>query len=111
MTHTEDDRLSFADLLNSLTGFEEDAIEERFHAPISDFLVMDPIGESVARILPKAYRALLFISARRGGEKDADAYKSAMSLAMSEVNDRFFGDDDGAEVPETPLADGASPLA
>lgn len=88
---TEDDhtteQLSFTDIINSLTGYEETEIENRFGAPIADLL------ENITR----AGRALIFIVEKRATGKSEASYKTAMSLKLSEVNDRFKSEDEDAD--------------
>lgn len=92
---TKAEPLSFSDTLNSLTGYEEVEIEEHFGEPIS-FLVRASYT--------KAGRALIYAAERRAGAKPAAAFKTAMSLRLIDVNDRFKTDDEDAEDfdPESP---------
>lgn len=111
-------KLSAIELLGSLTGYEEDVIEEKFRRPIGDFINIDTEGRVIG-LQAKAYRALLFIVGRRSGETEADAYKNAMAATVSEVSSRFYADeteadaeaDSAEEEPETPLGDAGSPSA
>lgn len=68
----------------SLNGFDEIAIAKEFKSDIT-----------ALRTSPIMFlRALLFVDKRRGGMKDADAFKAAMEAPITEVNDYF---DEGAE--------------
>lgn len=99
------DKLSFSDMVGSLTGYEEVAIEERFG---------EPVGRLMRAALTKAGRALIFIEEQRKGAKPADAYKTAMGMRLTDVNDCFFDEDEDEDDvdpdnPDSELGKGASP--
>jgi hypothetical protein len=70
------DRPSVEDVMGSLNGFDEIAIEQRFG---------DLSGLSGMRTV----RALQFVRIRRGGVKDPDAYAAAMALTLRELQELF----------------------
>lgn len=76
---------NFNDLLDSLTGFEELAISERFGFDITTLL---------DRSATMAGRALVFTEKTRSGQKPGDAYKGAMSMTVRAVNDHFDTDEE-----------------
>lgn len=78
-------KLSISDTVATLTGFEEQAIEDRFGRTIADLLSQDAV---------KACRALLFVLARRAGDKDGDAYKAVMEFRLKDVDSRFQSEDE-----------------
>jgi hypothetical protein len=99
-------KLSMEDITRSLTGYEENEIEERFG---------HPIGVLLQIALTKSGRALIFVVENRelGGKPDK-AYHRAMSLTVGEVNDRFLdADEDEDDVdpdrPDTDQGKGDSP--
>jgi hypothetical protein len=104
-TDETNEKLSFSDMVGSLTGYEEVAIEERFG---------QPVGHLMRAALTKAGRALIFIDEQRKGAKAPAAYKAAMELRLEQVNERFFDDDEDADDfdpdnPDTELGkDGSS---
>lgn len=101
-----DGKLSFSDIVASLTGYEEVAIEDRFGAPI---------GNLMRGSLTKAGRALVFvIELRRDTNKANKAYKTAMDLTVTELNDMFLDenedqDDFDPDEPDTPQGKDDSP--
>lgn len=86
---TIEKQLSYVDTINSLTGYEEDAIEEHFGAPPA-VLMMQPS-------LSKIKRALIFTDRVRQGDKVGPALRYAKSLTLLEVVDAFLDDDEDAE--------------
>lgn len=80
------------DVALSLNGYDEIAIAKYFGADYTE-LQTRPI---------MFLRSLMFVIERRGGAKDADAYKTAMSATGRGVNDYF---------PEDPTDDDADPEA
>jgi hypothetical protein len=97
-TTAESPKLSFSESVASLTGYEEVELEERFG---------ETIGRLMDSALSKAGRALIYIDERRAGAKPADAYKTAMSMRLVEVNTRFFDDDEDADDfdPDNPVTE------
>lgn len=78
--------LTSSEVLESLTGFDEIAIKERFKAPI---------GELFAEAISTARRALVFVVYKRQENGPKDPYKAAMSLTVGDLDAAFAqGDDD-----------------
>lgn len=88
MAPTTPKPLSASEVLDSLTGYDEDAITKVFGAPVTD---LDGT---------KFLRALLFGNERHSGKSDEDAMKAVQSLTISKLKDRFVPEDD--EDPELP---------
>lgn len=90
----EQGRQSMTEVTESLTGFDEIAIEQAFGAGIADLL------DSKATT---AARALLFVLRRRAGMKDNEARKAVMEMRLGDVQDEFdtAGDEDDDEHPQT----------
>jgi hypothetical protein len=89
-----DDKIVTEQLVNSLTGFEEVAITRAFGAPL------DALTGSLTM------RALVFVTDKRTGAKDADAYRTAMGCPVADITDRFHveadeGDDPKADTTES----------
>lgn len=84
-------KLSMTDITRSLTGYDENEIEERFGHSIGVLLQVS---------LVKAGRALIYVVEKRelGGKADK-AFHRAMSLPLSEVNDRFLDDEEDEDDP------------
>jgi hypothetical protein len=70
------ERPSVAAVMESLNGFDEIAIEQRFG---------DLSGLSGMRTV----RALQFVRIRRGGLNDKDAYNTTMLLTLGELKELF----------------------
>jgi hypothetical protein len=89
-TTPEDDKIVAEALANSLTGFDQLAIQKYFG------LRFDQIGEDPTMFL----RALWFITLRRAPAKpkDADAYREAMNIAISDLTAKF---ENGADLDES----------
>lgn len=87
--------LDLADLLNSLTGYEEIAVEQKFGA--------DPYTLLTTNVI-KCMRAGAMIVHKRQGLKDGDAYKAAMSLTSKEL-DAFFPDSEDEPLPDEPVTE------
>lgn len=81
-------------VFNSLTGFDEIAMEQRFGMGIQDLQAKPTM----------AVRAVLFIDFRRGGLDDTAAYKQVMSLPLSEVMERVETPEDDEDEAPAPLA-------
>lgn len=87
MTTTEKPKapeLTSTEVLGSLTGYDELAIEQQFGGPI----------EGMTKTPSKFGRALVFVLKRREGLKDPAAKKYALDLTMSAVDDHFKPDED-----------------
>lgn len=89
-------------MIRSLNGYDELAIEKHFDADILD-LLDKPV---------KAGRALLMIQARRDGMTDKEAHDHVMGLTVGFVNDAFEDapDEIFPDQPETPEGKGGSEL-
>lgn len=70
---------------DSLTGFDEIAIAQRFGRTVSELATRD---ESMFG------RALVFVFKRRGGATDDEAYNAALSLSMKEFMTFFAAESD-----------------
>lgn len=98
------------ELFGTLTGFDELAIAKHFHTPVQS-LIPDPDDRRGGPSPWVYFRALVFIDLRRGGTKDADAYKQAMELSVRDAQE-YFADptpDMDAEDPDTDLGKGSAP--
>lgn len=85
------------EVLESLTGFDEIAIEQAFGSDIT----------SLARVsVGKFGRALAFVLARRDGMSDKDAKARTLGLTRREVDDLFAEDDD--QLPGSEAGKGGS---
>lgn len=94
----EAELLSSTEVTNSLTGFDELAIAQRFGASVEELA-----ETSNMRFL----RSLLFIvEKRREGVSDADAFKAAMSLPFGELTARFRPEDPADDLPGSPVGEG-----
>lgn len=80
--------LSYNELSQSLTGYDELAIEEKFNFAYDRLLGLSFV---------KAGRALLFVHFRRNGLTDDEAYKKVMRMTVRETNDAFVDADDDAD--------------
>lgn len=67
---------------DSLTGFDEIAIQRAFGEPISEVRQNATMG----------YRALIFVQYRRDGQRDQAAYQAAMELPLKQALDYFDPD-------------------
>lgn len=81
------------ELAESLNGWEELAVQQKFGFQIDDFEEQGTLG----------IRALAFVEFKREGAKDPAAYKSAMDLTLRELIDRYPEMKDDDEVPD-PMA-------
>lgn len=96
--------VSANDLFESLTGFDEIAIEKAFGEPLHTL-----------RQRPFTFvRALVFIDQKRTGLKDPEAKQAALALPMRDLND-YFPAPEPAELdpdePDTDAGKDASPTA
>lgn len=73
------------EVFESLTGYEEIAVEKRFGAGVETLADGKPL-----RLL----RALAFVQIKREGSDDAKAYDAAMNLTLAEAQNRFEDDRD-----------------
>lgn len=83
------------DVVRSLTGYDELAIAKHYGADVVE------LQERPLMFL----RALMFVMERRGGAKDAEAYRIAMSATGAEVNDYFPDDPAHNDDPESPTTE------
>lgn len=80
------------DLALSLNGYDEIAIAKFFNADWTE------LQDRPFTFL----RALIFVAERRGGAKDAEAYKTAMTFTQTEAGAYFAEDPTGEEQPDAP---------
>ena len=93
------DKPTIEEVTESLTGFDEIAIEKHFHI---DWM---KIAEEKPTFLP---RCLLFVLRRREGMNDPDAYNAVMGMSLKDTNDVFVDDAElDPDDPETPSGKGA----
>ncbi len=73
------------DVVGSLSGFDEVAIEQKFKGDLGS------LNNTMTA------RALVFVLERRAGKDDKAAYGESMRLTLKDVNARFSGsgDDEG----------------
>lgn len=84
---------TFNEMLDSLTGYEEQAIENQFGADIYALL----------NNATKASRALVFTSLNREeGSKPAEVRKRVMGMTIREIN-AFWQDDADEPMPDEPV--------
>lgn len=90
------------ELFESLTGFDEIAINKAFN------LELGQIQEKPFMFM----RALVFVNERRGGANDLTAHATAMNMPMSALTDYFaeVEDDLDPDDPDTESGKGDSPL-
>lgn len=84
------------EVAESLTGFDEIAIKQKFG------MALKPLGdEDQTQFL----RALVFVLRRRDGKQDAEAFHLAQSATLAEVSEEFqqpgAADEDFEEQPPT----------
>lgn len=88
--------LTVSDVTDSLTGFDEIAIEKHMGMDIYTDRARKPV---------MLMRSLVFVMKRREGLSDVDAHKAALGMTVTEIHD-FFPDDPDDEIdpeaPETP---------
>lgn len=94
------EKQTLEDAFNSLTGFDEIAIEKRFG--LSDY-------STIEQRSTRWVRAMVFVLKRREGLNDLDAYKTAMDMTLGELNDQFAEDEDDETDrdfdPENPVSE------
>ena len=91
-----DDRPSSREVVDSLTGYDEVAIEKRFGRDIED------LAENTGTTF---LRALMFTLKRREGLSDGDAHTAVMSMTFAELREAFAPDAD-ADLPGSPVGEG-----
>ncbi len=92
---SEDSRPTVSGVAESMTGFDEIAIEQLFRSPV----------EKMSGTLQM--RAMVFILRRREGMSDVDAFKAVMNLPFGDVDAQFRDEDEdeGPEVGKEPASD------
>ena len=80
------------EVAESLTGFDEIAIEKSFGA------ALDELKPTMAG------RALVFVVERRAGKDDGAAKNAAMSMPIGEVN-AYFAEEPDDVIPDEPDSD------
>lgn len=97
------DKITASEMVQSLTGFEELAIEHH--------MKIDPYADGARKPL-SVMRALVFVLRKREGLKDHEARQAAMGMPMSEVQG-FFAEEGPEDIdpenPETPSGEGFAP--
>ena len=100
---TDVNKISASEMLQSLTGFEEIAIEKH--------MGVDPYADGERKPM-SVMRALVFIARKREGLKDHEAREAAMGMPMGQLSD-LFAEEAPAELdpenPETPAGEGSAP--
>lgn len=90
------EKLNGTEIFESLTGFEEIAIAQRFGRTVLDLAGNDQTMFG---------RSLVFASKRRDGANDEDAWQAAMSMPLKEINGLVVDvedDEDAAGKGEAP---------
>jgi hypothetical protein len=77
------EKLSPEAAAESLTGFDEIAIEQMFRKDISDMSGT------------MSMRAIMFVLQRRDGQSDADAFRAVMAAPLKEIQAGFAEVDEG----------------
>lgn len=97
-----DDKITASEMLQTLTGFEELAIEKH--------MGVDPYADGERKPL-KVMRALTFVNATRQGLDAVKARQQAMDMPMSQVQEQFADEEPelDPENPETPAGEGFAP--
>lgn len=88
--------MTVAEAMESLTGFDEIAIEKHFDG-------FDIYTDAQTKSI-RAMRALAFVQYRRDGQTDRDALKAAQELPFRDLTSRFLPDEQeiDPDEPETP---------
>lgn len=96
--NSEPEKVSFWDTFNSMTGYEEEAVEKAFGVEPGE-LVQKTFNGTLSFA---GMRAMAFILALRAG--DADPKATVMAKTRVELNDQFLSDLEDAEdaMPEEP---------
>ncbi len=89
---TENEKQSAEDVILSLTGFDEIAIEKAFRSDLEKLTAQ------------RQMRALAFVIFKRQGQPDPDAYEAAMTLSQRDVLD-MFGIAVDEVMPDEPVSD------
>lgn len=101
MTQPSTDQMTLEEATESLTGFDEVAIEKLWGDDITTLLTTK---------VTRAMRAVVFVLKRREGLNDKEAHAAAMALTLGEVGEYFADEPDEVmpEDPETELGKGDS---
>ena len=86
---------TLSEMVESLTGYDELAIEKHFGAPISDLMNSKPTT---------GIRGLIFVHKTRENFSAVDAKKQAMELPMRGAMD-YFASDEQEPLPEEPVTE------
>jgi hypothetical protein len=78
------------EFFETLNGFDEIAIAKHFGKKPVELSDTDAMGFA---------RSLIFVSKRREGMKDGDAFEAAMNTTIGEANAYFAEDDDEPDFP------------
>lgn len=87
-----DPRPNIDEVLESINGFEEVAVEKAFGA--------DPIELAQGQKLMKFTRAMVFVVKKREGLNDLQARQAAMEMTMADLQTFFVMSDDDDEDPK-----------
>lgn len=89
------EKLSAGDMINSLTGFEEIAIEQHMGT--------DPYADGERKPM-KVMRALVFVQQTRSGMTPQEAKNHALNLSLADVQ-AAFSDEEDEVMPEEPVTE------
>lgn len=95
-------QISASEMIQSLTGFEELAIEKN--------MGVDPYADGERKPMA-VMRALVFVVRKREGLGDRDARQAAMGMPMGELQGLFADEvqELDPESPVTPAGEGSAP--
>lgn len=95
------EKITASEMVQSLTGFEELAIEHHMR--------IDPYADGATKPM-SVMRALVFVLRKREGMKDTDARQAALSLPMGQLQGLFAEETPelDPENPETPAGEGSA---
>lgn len=96
--------ISAGEMVQSLTGFEELAIEQH--------MKIDPYTDG-GRKPVAVLRSLVFVVNKRAGKTDREAREIAMSMPAGELQDMFADEPEEIDPdnPETPAGEDSAPAA
>lgn len=87
------ERMSADEFMETLTGFDEIAIEKAWGKDVMALAQGSPTT---------LLRALVFVERRRDGLNDHEAKDAVLGMTLREVNERFVDDED-EPMPEEPV--------
>lgn len=93
-------QISADEFMETLTGFDELAIEKHFDRDVMSLFQGAPT---------KALRALVFIVKRREGLTDTEAKQAVMEMSLKDVNGHFVDADE--VIPEEPVTEQGKELS